>query len=185
MNPRVELIGRPIGHLAALGLLGAAGYKGMAVVFHAAETGGDAIEAAYSASPTSEHVSAGPRSAVPWDTIGREGRRFVNMALTVKEIEAVVGGPAKPPIRVFVGLEITSLAYDLPADDATIDELDRVLAAPRAEVGRDAGRRPAARRCRRHRAAAGQVGRGGSGRVRVGGPALGSRRASVAGKTSS
>ena len=42
---------------------------------------------------------------MPLDTIGREGRRFVNMALTVEEIEAVMGGPAKPPIRVFVGLE--------------------------------------------------------------------------------
>ena len=27
------------------------------------------------------------------------------MALTVEEIEEVMGGPAKPPIRVFVGLE--------------------------------------------------------------------------------
>ena len=105
MNPRTELMGRPVGHAVAFGLLGFAGFKGLQHVFQSAETTGDAVEAAYSAAPTSEYVSAGPRSAVPLETIAREGRRFVNMALTVEEIEAVMGGPAKPPIRVFVGLE--------------------------------------------------------------------------------
>ena len=101
-NPRAELIGRPIGHLAALGLLGFAGYKGLQHVFHKAETAGDAVEAAYSTAPTSEFVSAGPRSAVSLETIGREGRRFVNMALTTEEIEAVMGGTrqaADPGVR--------------------------------------------------------------------------------------
>jgi uncharacterized membrane protein len=132
MNPRMELIGRPIGHLTALGLLGAAGSKGMAVVFHKAETSGDAIEAAYSAPPTSEYVSAGPRSAVPWDTIGREGRRFVNMALTVEEIEAVVGGPAKPPIRVFVGLETRATTSERA--DLAMRELEALGAFERKHI---------------------------------------------------
>lgn len=104
-NPRAELIGRPVGHAVALGLLGFAGVKGMQHVFQSAETSGDAVEAAYSAAPTADYVSAGPRSSVPLETIGREGRRFVNMALTTDEIETVMGGTAKPPIRVFVGLE--------------------------------------------------------------------------------
>jgi uncharacterized membrane protein len=132
MNPRAELIGRPIGHLTALGLLGAAGYKGMEVVFHKAEGAGDAVEAAYSTPPTSEHVSAGPRSAVSWDTIGREGRRFVNMALTVEEIEAVMGGPAKAPIRVFVGLE--SKATTSERADLAMRELDALGAFERAHI---------------------------------------------------
>ena len=105
MNPRAELIGRPVGHGVAFGLLGLAGVKGLQHVFASAETTGDAVEAAYSTAPTSEFVSGGPRSVVPLETIGREGRRFVNMALTIDEIEAVMGGAAKPPIRVFVGLE--------------------------------------------------------------------------------
>jgi len=75
------------------------------MVFGKAETAGDAVEAAYAQPPASQHVSGGPRSEVSWETIGREGRRFVNMAMTTEEIEAVVGGPAKQPIRVFVGLE--------------------------------------------------------------------------------
>ena len=105
LNPRMELIGRPIGHVTAFGLLGLAGYKGLEYVYHLAEISGDAVEAAYDSAPTSEYVSAGPRSEVPDDSIGREGRRFVNMALTTDEIEAVMGGTAKPPIRAFVGLE--------------------------------------------------------------------------------
>jgi uncharacterized membrane protein len=104
-NPRAELLGRPIGHLVAFGLFGAAGYKALHLVFHKAETAGDSVEAAYASPPTSEFVSGGPRSGVSWETIGREGRRFVNMALTVEEIEKVMGGPAMPPIRAFVGLE--------------------------------------------------------------------------------
>ncbi len=105
VNPRAELLGRPIGHLVAFGLLGAGGYKALHVVFHKAETAGDSVEAAYAAPPTSEYVSGGPRSGVSWETIGREGRRFVNMALTVPEIEDVMGGEAISPIRAFVGLE--------------------------------------------------------------------------------
>ncbi|MCB9413043.1 MAG: alpha/beta-hydrolase family protein [Actinobacteria bacterium] len=105
VNPRAELLGRPIGHLLAFGLFTAAGYKALHVVFHRAETSGDAVEAAYASPPTSDYVSGGPRSGVSWETIGREGRRFVNMALTVDEIEEVMGGDAMPPIRAFVGLE--------------------------------------------------------------------------------
>ncbi|MGB8020190.1 MAG: alpha/beta-hydrolase family protein [Candidatus Nanopelagicales bacterium] len=132
VNPRAELIGRPIGHLAALGLLGAAGYKGLQSVFHKAEGAGDAVESAYSAAPTSEWVSAGPRSEVSLDTIGREGRRFVNMALTVAEIEAVMGGPAKPPIRVFVGLE--SRATTSERADLAMRELEALGAFERAHI---------------------------------------------------
>ena len=132
MNPRLELIGRPVGHATAFGLLGFAGFKGLQHVFASAETTGDAVEAAYSTAPTSEFVSAGPRSAVPLDTIGREGRRFVNMALTVEEIEAVMGGPAKPPIRVFVGLETKATTSERA--DLAMRELETLGAFERAHI---------------------------------------------------
>ncbi len=105
VSPRTELLAKPIGHLAGLGLLAGAGYLGLQKVFRNAEHGGDAVEAAYRAAPTSEFVSGGPRSAVSWSDVGREGRRFVNMALTPAEITEVMDEPAKAPIRVFVGLE--------------------------------------------------------------------------------
>ena len=132
MNPRAELIGRPVGHAVAFGLLGLAGVKGLQHVFQSAETTGDAVEAAYSMAPTSEYVSAGPRSAVPLDTIGREGRRFVNMALTVEEIEAVMGGPAKPPIRVFVGLETKATTSERA--DMAMRELEALGAFERKHI---------------------------------------------------
>lgn len=103
--PNGELLAKPVGHLAALGVMGGAGYVGLREVFAKAEQGGSAVEAAYHTPPTSEFVSGGPRSSVDWDDIGREGRRFVNMALTPEEIESVMGEPAMDPIRVFVGLE--------------------------------------------------------------------------------
>jgi uncharacterized membrane protein len=131
-NPRAELLGRPVGHLVALGLLGAAGYQGLQAVFHKAETAGDAVEAAYAAPPSSEHVSGGPRSAVPWETIGREGRRFVNMAMTPAEIEAVVGGTAKPPIRVFVGLETRATTSERA--DLAMRELEALGAFERSHI---------------------------------------------------
>ncbi|HYN57516.1 MAG TPA: alpha/beta-hydrolase family protein, partial [Motilibacterales bacterium] len=132
VNPRVELIGRPVGHATAFGLLGFAGFKGLQRVFASAETTGDAVEAAYSAAPTSEFVSAGPRSAVTLDTIGREGRRFVNMALTVEEIEAVMGGPAEAPIRVFVGLETKATTSERA--DMAMRELETLGAFERAHI---------------------------------------------------
>ncbi|MCU0300334.1 MAG: alpha/beta hydrolase [Candidatus Nanopelagicales bacterium] len=131
-NPRAELLGRPIGHLLALGLLGAAGYQGLHVVFHKAETAGDAVEAAYAAAPSSPHVSGGPRSAVSWETIGREGRRFVNMAMTTDEIEAVVGGTAMPPIRVFVGLETRATTSERA--DLAMRELEALGAFERSHI---------------------------------------------------
>ena len=131
-SPRAELIGRPIGHLAALGLLGAAGYQGLQTVFHKTETAGDAVEAVYAAAPTSDHVSGGPRSAVSWETIGREGRRFVNMALTTEEIEAVMGGTAMPPIRVFVGLETKATTSERA--DLAMRELEALGAFERSHI---------------------------------------------------
>jgi len=131
-NPRAELLGRPIGHLVALGLLGAAGYRGVQMAFGKAETAGDAVEAAYAEPPTSEHVSGGPRSEVSWETIGREGRRFVNMAMTTEEIEAVVGGTAMPPIRVFVGLETRATTSERA--DLAMRELESLGAFERSLI---------------------------------------------------
>ncbi len=130
-SPRAELLGRPLGHLAALGVLGALGYQGLRVAFRRAETAGDTVEAAYDP-PTSEHVSGGPRSEVSWDTIGREGRRFVSMAMTVEEIEAVMGGSAMPPIRVFVGLE--TRATTSQRADLAMRELDSLGAFQRSHI---------------------------------------------------
>ena len=65
----------------------------------------DIVEPAYPEPPTSPHVSAGPSSDMPFDSLGKEGRRFVLMALTQDEISAVMDEPAMSPVRVVGGFE--------------------------------------------------------------------------------
>ena len=55
--------------------------------------------------PTSALRSGGPGSVVPWDTLGRQGRRFVATGATVDELNEASGGGAKEPIRVYAGLK--------------------------------------------------------------------------------
>jgi uncharacterized membrane protein len=72
-----------------------------------AETGGSAIDAAYTRPPDTDTVSGGPASAVTWPSLSREGVRFVNLALTRQEIADVTGVPiaqVKAPVRAFAGL---------------------------------------------------------------------------------
>ncbi len=99
-------IGSPLaGHAVALTLFGGLGIAGFSVVKRRIERGGDVVEAAYPDNPTSPWVTAGPRSVVDFDTIGKEGRRFVLMALTPAEIEAVMGEEAIEPVRIVAGYE--------------------------------------------------------------------------------
>lgn len=131
-NPRADLIARPTGHLTAFALLGLAGYQALRVVFERAESAGGAVEAAYSRAPSSDYVSGGPRSAVSPDSIGREGRRFVNMAVAAADIESVMGSPAKEPIRVFVGLETRATTSERA--DLAMRELEAFGAFDRSHI---------------------------------------------------
>lgn len=99
-------VARLVGHGVALGGLGAAGFLGIRKVLANADHTGAAVEAAYATQPTSEHVSGGPHSLISADDIGREGRRYVNMALTSAEIGDVTGRTdTTAPVRAFVGLD--------------------------------------------------------------------------------
>lgn len=103
--PGLALLAEPIGHAVGLGLLAAGVGVGVEVVNRQAEQGGAAIEAAYLTPTESPFVSGGSNSEVAWDTLSREGRRFVNMALTPAEIVEVTGHEGVAPIRAFVGLD--------------------------------------------------------------------------------
>jgi uncharacterized membrane protein len=129
--PGHERLYRPLGHLAALSAIGGGLYQLMRRVDHKIERGAESIEAAFGAAPTSPLVSGGPGSAVPWDTLSRQGRRNVATAVTPDQIEQVMGEPAvAAPIRVYVGLE------SAPTEDErlalAIAELERTGAFDRS-----------------------------------------------------
>lgn len=98
-------LGALAAHTITLGTMVATGAALFTRVTARIERRDDVVEPAYPVPPTSEHVTAGPRSAIGFDTIGKEGRRFVRMALTPEDIEAVMGEPAVTPVRVVGGYE--------------------------------------------------------------------------------
>jgi uncharacterized membrane protein len=98
-------LGALIAHSLILGSLTATGLLALNNVTGAIQRRDDIVEPAYPAPPSSTHVSAGPSSSMPFDSLGKEGRRFVLMALTPDEITAVMGEPAIDPVRVVGGYE--------------------------------------------------------------------------------
>ncbi len=73
--------------------------------------------------PTSDARSGSTASIISWDSLGREGRKFVATGPTEQEIAEFNGSGASEPIRVFAGLE--------SADDTeerallAVDDLER------------------------------------------------------------
>lgn len=55
--------------------------------------------------PTSTLRSGGPQSLIPWQSLGTEGRAFVDEGPTAAQIQGVTGRPAMDPIRIYAGLE--------------------------------------------------------------------------------
>lgn len=128
--PAYDSVSNPIGHAVALGILGSGIYAGYEYAVRRVEQGGAAIEPAYDVAAQSAFVSGGPESVVSFDSLSREGRRFVNMVLTREEIADVMEEPAvADPIRVFVGLDSAVEAEDRV--DLVMDELVRTRAFER------------------------------------------------------
>jgi len=111
------------GHTAALGATVAGLAAAVEYLNRRAETGGSAIDAAYTTAPDAVTVSGGPASAVAWPSLSREGVRFVNLALTRQEIADVTGAPVgkvKAPVRAFAGLasgQTADVRVDLVMED--------------------------------------------------------------------
>jgi uncharacterized membrane protein len=129
--PGHERLYRPLGHLAALSVLGGVLYQMMRRVDRKIEHGAEGIEAAFGTPPTSPLVSGGPGSGVAWDTLSRQGRRNVATVVTAEAIERVMGEPAlAEPIRVYVGLESAPTEAERVA--LCIAELERTGAFDRS-----------------------------------------------------
>jgi uncharacterized membrane protein len=73
--------------------------------------------------PTSALRSGGPGSVVPWDTLGRQGRKFTGKGPTATDIERVVKAPALEPIRAYAGLATAEDTEDRAI--TAVDDLER------------------------------------------------------------
>ena len=109
---RTGALGALAAHGLILGTMAVAGTVALGRVTAQAQRRDDIIEPAYPAPPTSVHVSAGPASAMPFDSLGKEGRRFVLMQLGAADIERVMGAPAIDPVRVIGGYESADSVSD-------------------------------------------------------------------------
>jgi uncharacterized membrane protein len=76
--------------------------------------------------PTSRFVSGGPRSAVTWDDLGRQGRVFIANAPTRAQVSEFAGPRAVAPVRAYVGVG-TDGDVDLRQEAArAVTELERL-----------------------------------------------------------
>ncbi|MCU0282388.1 MAG: alpha/beta hydrolase [Candidatus Nanopelagicales bacterium] len=92
----------------------------------------DIVEPAYPEPPTSPSVTAGPSSLIAFDDIGKEGRRFVLMALSAEQISEVMGQPAIDPIRAVAGFDAAATAQARAR--LALDELEALGAYDRSVI---------------------------------------------------
>jgi len=124
-----------VGHAVMLGTTAAAAVGAVEYLARAAESGGAAIDAAYTHPPATATVSGGPGSGIEWAGLSREGVRFVNMALRRETIARVTGVPVdrvRAPIRAFAGLA-SAVTVDARVD-LVMRDLERLGAFERAVI---------------------------------------------------
>lgn len=79
--------------------------------------------------PASDFRSAGPESAIAWDSLGRHGSAFVGGGPTAQEIAELSGQDAIEPIRVYAGVKSAADLDDRA--DLVVAELERTGAFDR------------------------------------------------------
>ena len=84
--------------------------------------------------PTTRLRSGGPESLVSWESLGNQGRIFVDSAMTVGELSEFNGAPATEPIRAYAGLNSADSIRETAA-------VGRPRAAADRRVGPRRGRR--------------------------------------------
>ena len=92
---------------------------------------GAAADAALVEPSTDPFVSGGPGSLVPYDSLSREGRRFVAWRVPQAEITAAGLPDAQEPIRVFVGSRLPPRGR---AGRLAMAELDRLGAWDKSAI---------------------------------------------------
>ncbi|MFI0433629.1 MAG: alpha/beta-hydrolase family protein [Candidatus Nanopelagicales bacterium] len=121
---------RTLGRVGATAATYGLGWLAVTTVAAKLTRGGEGIEPAHATPPDTPEVTGSPASGVPWDTLSREGRRWLSMALTPAGIDAVMGtSGAKQPIRVYASEAGSASTYERAA--ALLAEIDRTHALDR------------------------------------------------------
>lgn len=121
---------RTMGRLVSAGITAGIGWGAVSGVSALLAKGGEGLEEAHATPPPIPEVTGGPGSLSSWADQSRESRRWLSMVLTPEEIQNVVGGTAKQPIRVYGALK----AADTPEQRAELllAEIDRTKALERS-----------------------------------------------------
>lgn len=130
----------PLGHFVAGGSAAGAAFVGGRTIFRKIEASNDRIEPGYQDAPTSDLVSGSPTSAVRYEDLGVQGRRFVNSASSAELIAEVMGeSDTQDAIRVYIGFDCGDAVVERV--DLAVDELRRTGAFDRSllMVGSPAG----------------------------------------------
>lgn len=128
--PVLRPLGIPVGHIVALGGIVYGMREAVRQVMRKAEQGGSMIEAGFAKAPNIALVSGSTKSKVEWETLSREGRRFVSTVTTPTDIKVVRDSKiAKQPIRIFVGLDSAQTEEDRV--NLALAELERTKAYER------------------------------------------------------
>ena len=122
--PGNEAVWRPLGHLVSLAGIGLLARLAVERAFHGIEHSETAVEAAFDIPPPNPLVSSSLDSEISFDTLSRQGRRYVWMVSTADDIRRVMGSDGgEHPIRVYAGLASAPSAEERV--DLLMRELDR------------------------------------------------------------
>jgi uncharacterized membrane protein len=103
--PGNEALWRPLGHVVSVAALTAGTRVVIERGFGMIETREESVEPSFDLPPPNSGLSGSLDSDVPFETLSKQGRRFVWNAQPAEMISQVIGEDAIDPIRVYVGLE--------------------------------------------------------------------------------
>ena len=127
--PGNESLWRPLGHVVSLAAIAGVTRYAMQRGFGMIEDREESVEPSFDLPPPSSTLSGSIDSEVPYDTMAKQGRRFVWNAQPAEMITQVMGEDAMDVIRVYVGLE--SAETDVERVELAMRELDRTHAFDR------------------------------------------------------
>jgi uncharacterized membrane protein len=109
--------------LLVVGVLSGVIFRGIVGVSNAAFSVRDTTTDPGVVQPENPERSGSPKSLIAWDTLGRQGRKFVGLGPDAAQITKVTGKPAMEPIRVYAGL--ASAATTKERVDLIVRDLER------------------------------------------------------------